>query len=66
MKKFKKKIKESFWFPHVVIEEKKQVWIYVSNHISAMGVSNLMKKFYPNYEACLCSRETLQKLGGKL
>ena len=56
----------SFFRPHIVIEEKKQVWILIESAITAMGVGSQMKRHYPDYEACLCNRETFLRMGGKL
>jgi len=50
-----------------VNEEKKQVWVYVeSGFPTTLAVPILMKRYYPNYETCLCRRQTFLKIGGKL
>jgi len=57
----------SFWFPHVVKEEKKEVWVYIeSGYPSTCAVSPLIDIHYPGYKGCICNRETFIKIGGKL
>ena len=57
----------NFRFPHVVKEEKKEVWIYIeSGFPSTYAVPILMKRHYPGYKGCICNRETFLKLGGEL
>ncbi len=61
------KNQSTFRFPHIVIEEKKEVWIYIaSGYPTTLAVSPLMKIHYPGYKACLCKREVFISLGGKL
>ena len=57
----------SFRFPHIVMEDKKEVWVYIaSGYPTVLAVPILMKRHYPDYKSCLCNRETFLKLGGKL
>ena len=56
----------SFFRPHLVIEEKKEVWILCESSITAMGIGAMMKRSYPNYKSCLCNRETFLHIGGQL
>ena len=57
----------SFRFPHVVNEEKKEVWVYIASGFpTTLAVPQLMKIHYPNYKSCLCNRETFIRIGGKL
>ena len=56
-----------FFFPHIVFEDKKEVWIYVeSGFPTVLAVPILMKRNYPDYKSCLCNKETFLELGGKL
>ena len=57
----------NFFLPHIVLEEKKQVWIYVENGLpTTLAIRPLMKQFYPNYESCICNKETFLSLVGKI
>ena len=57
----------SFRFPHIIKEDKKEVWVYIpSGYPSTLAVTPLMKIHYPGYKSCLCDRETFIHLGGKL
>ena len=57
----------TFRFPHVVIEDKKEVWVYIASGFpSTLAVSPLMKIHYPGYKGCLCNKETFIKIGGKI
>ena len=56
-----------FRFPHVVIEDKKEVWVYIASGFpSTLAVSPLMKFHYPGYKSYLCNKETFISIGGKL
>ena len=67
-RKFKSvKQKARFRFPHVVNEEKKEVWVYISSGFpTTLALPHLMKIHYPGYKSCLCNRETFISIGGKL
>ena len=57
----------NFRFPHFVIEEKKEVWVYIASGFpSTLAVPHLMKIHYPGYKSCLCNRETFISVGGRL
>ena len=59
--------KSSFRFPHIVKEEKKEVWVYLASGFpSTLAVTPLMKIHYPGYRSCLCNKETFIRIGGKL
>ena len=51
---------------HIIIEEKKEVWVLCESSISAMGIGALMKRSFPQYKLCLCDRENSLRMGGKL
>lgn len=55
-------MKQQFPLKHLLIEEKKEVWIVCNSSITAMGIPLLMKKHFPGYTACLCSEDYLEKL----
>ena len=56
-----------FRFPHIVIEDKKEVCVYIASGVpTTLAVAPLMKIHYPEYKSCLCNKETFLKLGGKL
>jgi len=52
--------------PHIFVEEKKQIWVLCESSITAMGISSYVKSAFPEYELCLCRRETFLKMGGKI
>jgi len=54
--------KTKFPLPHVVLEDKKEVWIVCNSSITAKGIPTLMKKYFPDYTACLCSSDYFEKL----
>ena len=59
--------KTSFRFPHIVNEEKKEVWVYIASGFpTTLAVPHLMKIHYPGYKSCLCNRETFISIGGRL
>lgn len=49
----------TFPLKHLVIEDKKEVWIECNSSVTAKGIPSLMKKYYPDYTACLCSLDYL-------
>ena len=51
---------------HIFLEEKKEIWALCTSSLSAMAISARMKKSFPDYELCLCNRETFIKMGGKV
>ena len=51
---------------HIFVEEKKQIWVLCESHITAMGIGSYVRSAFPDYELCLCRRETFLKMGGKL
>ncbi len=61
------KNKPNFRFPHVVIQDKKEVWVYIASGFpTTLAVTPLMKIHYPGYKSCLCNKETFIKMGGEL
>ena len=59
--------KTGFRFPHIVNEEKMEVWIYIASGFpTILAVPHLMKIHYPGYKSCLCNRETFISIGGRL
>ena len=66
-KRFKPlKTLSSFRFPHIVKDDKKEVWIYIASGFpTTLAVTHLMKIHYPGYKSCLCNKETFINLGGK-
>ena len=49
----------------IFLEEEKQIWVLCTSSLSAMAISRRMKKSFPDYELCLCNRETFLRMGGK-
>tara|TARA_B100001063_G_scaffold160649_1_gene150000 strand:+ start:92 stop:325 length:234 start_codon:yes stop_codon:yes gene_type:complete len=50
-----------FPFNHVVLEDRKEVWIK-GGYPGCMGVPKLMERFYPGYTAKLARNEFIEKL----
>ena len=51
---------------HLFNEEKKELWVLCESSLTAMGIGKYCKGAFPDYELCLCNRETFLRLGGKL
>ena len=51
---------------HIFNEQKKQIWVLCESSLTAMGIGKYCKGAFPDYELCLCNRETYLRLGGKL
>ena len=51
---------------YIFLEEKKEIWVLCESSITAMGIRASIKSSFPDYELCLCNRETFLRLGGKL
>ena len=57
----------SFRFPHVINEEKREVWVYIASGFpTTLAVPHLMEIHYPGYKSCLCNKETFISIGGRL
>tara|TARA_B000000565_G_C23632690_1_gene319474 strand:- start:466 stop:645 length:180 start_codon:yes stop_codon:yes gene_type:complete len=55
MKKSKLRLK------HIVLEDTKEVLVVVNSAITAMGVSAMVKRYYPGYTAKIISERYYQK-----
>ncbi len=53
--------KPKFPFNHVVLEDRKEVWIK-GGYPSCMGVPAAMKQFYPEYTSHLAKEEFIEEL----
>lgn len=51
-----------FPLKHHILEGKKEVWIVCNSSITAKGIPAIMKKYYPDYTACLCSEDRLDDI----
>ena len=58
--------KNKFPLPHIVLEEKKEVWILCNSSITAMGIPTLVKQYYPGYIGHIASEEHFKQIGGQL
>ena len=61
LKKASKEFMKKFPFNHVVLEDRKEVWIK-GGYPGCMAVPKLMEKFYPGYEPMLAKNEFIEKL----
>jgi hypothetical protein len=52
---------KKFPFNHVVLEDRKEVWIK-GGYPGCMAVPKLMEKFYPDYDAKLAKNEFIEEL----
>jgi len=48
--------------PHIVFEDKKEVWIRTDSSITAMGVPAMMKQHFPGYTGKIASEDYFQEL----
>ena len=51
-----------FPFPHIVLEDQKEVWIRIDSSITAMGIPALMQQFFPGYTWHIASDDYFKKL----
>ena len=56
------KYEDRFPLKHIVKEQEKVVWILCESAITAMGITAMMNKHYPEYEAKLVNRESFNDL----
>ena len=63
MPKFHKRGR-GIWFPHIVIEEKKEVYFRIeSGFPSTMAVTPIMKKHFPSdYKGYIASKKSWERL----
>lgn len=54
-------MKKNFPVDHVILEDKKEVWMKGS-YILSLGATAIQKKFFPEYKLCFTSQENFNKL----
>jgi len=54
--------KSEFPFPHVVIEEKKEVWICIDSSVTAIGIPALVKQYFPGCTGHVASEDYFKEL----
>jgi hypothetical protein len=54
--------KTKFPFQHIVLEDKKEVWVLYDSAITAMGIGSITKKFYPGYTLNIASKDYFDEL----
>jgi hypothetical protein len=59
-------MKQKFPFEHVVKYDTKEVWIKCSSVTTALGIPELVKKYYPGYVGRIATQEHLDKLRNQL
>ena len=59
-------MKSKFPLEHVVNYDTKEVCVICDSAITAMGVSAIVKQFYPGYKGKIVSRENFEKLKNEL
>jgi len=58
--------KTKFPLEHVVNYETQEVCVICDSAITAMGISAIVKQFYPGYRGKIVSRENFEKLKNEL
>jgi len=56
---------KKFPFDHVVKCDTKEVWVECDSAITAMGIGEIVKQFYPGFKPHIASKEHLQTLKQK-
>ena len=51
---------------HLVDEDKKEIWVKCDSSITAMGISSLVKQYYPGYKCKIATEKYLNILRGQL
>ncbi len=51
---------------HLFVEEKKQIWVLCESSLTAMGIGSYVRSAFPEYELCLCRKDTFLRMGGKI
>lgn len=54
-------MKKKFPVEHVILEDKKEVWMKGS-YILSLGATAIQKKYFPGYKLCFASQEHFDKL----
>jgi len=58
--------KTKFPLEHVVNYETQEVCVICDSAITAMGITAIVKQFYPGYKGKIVSRENFEKLKNQL
>ena len=59
-------MKTKFPFEHVVKYDTKEVWVLCDSAITAMGIGEIVKQFYPGFKPHIGSKEYLETLRNQL
>jgi hypothetical protein len=54
--------KTKFPFKHIILEDKKEVWIKTSGSVTAIGIPALVNQYYPGYNGHIASEEYFVEL----
>ena len=54
--------KTNFPFHHIVIDDKKEVWVLCNSSITALALVGITKRFYPTYTPHIASKEYFAEL----
>jgi hypothetical protein len=55
-------MKSKFPFEHVVKYDTKEVWVKCDSAITAMGIGEIVKQFYPGFKPHIASKDYLNEL----
>jgi len=59
-------MKSKFPFEHIVKYDSKEVWVTDIGCITAMGLPQIVEKYYPGYKGKVASRENFEELKNQL
>jgi hypothetical protein len=59
-------MKTKFPLEHVVKYDTQEIWVKCDSSITAMGLPELVKKYYPGYTAKIGTHEYLETLRNKI
>jgi hypothetical protein len=59
-------MKTKFPFDHIVKYDTKEVWVKCYSSITAMGIPELVEKYYPGYKGHIGNKEYLETLRNQL
>lgn len=56
---------KNFPLNHVVKDNTKEIWVECNSSVTAMGISSLVKKYYPGYKLKIATEKYLNILRGQ-
>ena len=59
-------MKVKFPLEHIIKYDTKEVWVICNSSITAMGISSIVKKFYPGYKGKIVDKENFERMKNQL